>query len=359
MTLTSLKSQGLPFLRRVFRVFKDAAPAAPITEAERYLQDLTPGGAGVAEAVIDRALLDLTKLEELAKRPSNEISLDDASQCFTELNAYMLDGGLSDFDLLFLPAVIRITLNFAARTAHAPELHTWLLRRAQQDFKRLWLSLAGLRLNPFSLGFPVEMAGFKNEFSLLLSSLVGPKGAILVQGAPGSGKTSFLRKSCGSLLSHQIEQRQIVTTYFENKRASAKQFATDVYAGFFNTYLMEIPYLKDALQNTLPSVAEQRAAWMAKQEETIRRYAFLPSHRLEETFEDSTSNDLFRLIVEFIQQHDLALVLLLDDIDGKIRTALSATQLNFLLSLQNECNPCFIMASGKPRGRIPRVIRDK
>jgi hypothetical protein len=206
------------------------------------------------------------------------------------------------------------------------------------------------------------MANFDSQFSLLLASLVGLRGIVRVEGAAGTGKTAFLRKACGSLLSHQIEQKPVVTTYVENKRGNAKQFVIDIYAGFFNRYLLETPHLREALTGTLPFVEEEeRASWMAQYEETIRDSVFLPSHFLETVFDSLKlkANNIFNMIVRFTEVNDLALVILLDDIDGKIRSALSPTQINLLLSLQDECTPCFIIPSSRPRGKIPRPIFDR
>src|SRR6185503_8470252 len=106
---------------------------------------------------------------------------------------------------------------------------------------------------------------------------------------------------------------------------------------------------------------EERASWMAQYEETIRDSVFLPSHFLETVFDSLKlkANNIFNMIVRFTEVNDLALVILLDDIDGKIRSALSPTQINLLLSLQDECTPCFIIPSSRPRGKIPRPIFDR
>lgn len=361
MNLNSLKKLGLPFLHKVLSVFKDAFPSAVSEETVKQLERLTLENSGHEKEVVAEALRELSELQELAKRPRSDVSLDDASQRFTALNVYTPDKRLRNFDLLYLATIIKTTLDFAAAAADKPELQIWLARRAGQDFKQLWLALVGMRMNPFSLRFPIEMANFGDQFSLLLSSLVGQRGIVRIEGGAGTGKTAFLRKACGSLLFHQIEQKPIVTSYLENKRGNAKQFVTDIYSGFFNRYLVETPHLRETLTETLPLVDEQRLAWMAQHEETIRESVFLPSHILESLFDSLKvkANNIFNMIVRFTQVNDLALVILLDDMDGKIRSGLSPTQINLLLSLQDECTPCFIIPSVRPRGKIPRPIFDR
>jgi hypothetical protein len=362
MNLTSLKRLGLPFLQEVLRAFKRAFPSAPIEQTVKDLESLTPEITGLENEVLQEAFKGLSELKDLAKRSRSEISLDDASQRFTALNVYMPDKDLRNFDLLYLAAIIKMTLDFAASAADKPELQGWLTRRVGQDFKRLWLALVGMRMNPFSLVFPIEMANFNDQFSVLLSSLIGRRGIVRIEGGAGTGKTAFLRKACRSLLSHQIEQKPIVTTYLENKRGNAKQFVTDIYAGFFNRYLMETPNLREALTDTLPFVEEEdRAIWMAGHEEAIRESVFLPSHILESVFDSRKMkvNHIFNKIVSFTQVNELALVILLDDMDGKVRSGLSPTQINLLLSLQDECSPAFIIPSVRPRGKIARPIFDR
>lgn len=361
MSLNSLKKLGLPFLQKALRVFKDAFPSAPIEQTVRQVEGITLENSGHPKEVLEHALQDLNKLQDLTKRARSEVSLNDVSQRFTTLNAYMPDKHLLDFDLLYLAAIIKTTLEFAAAAADKPDLQAWLARRAGQDFKRLWLALVGMRMNPFSLGFPVEMANFGDQFSLLLSFLVGPKGIVRIEGGAGTGKTAFLRMACRALLSYQIEQKPIITSYLENKRGNAKQFITDIYAGFFNRYLLETPHLRDALKDSLPFVEELRAPWLVDNEETIRENVFLPSHALEAVFDSRKmkTNDIFNLILRLSQVNDLALVILIDDIDGKIRSGLSPTQINLLLALQDECPPCFIIPSVRPRGKIARPIFDR
>jgi hypothetical protein len=361
MNFAALKKLGLPFLGVTFHAFKETFPSAPLEQTIKHIEDLTTEGCGYSKEVLEAALTDISQLQELTKRTHTAVSLDEASQRFIALNVYMPDKELRAFDLLYLAAIIQTTLRFVDSTASKPELQAWLSRRAAQDFKRLWFALIGMRTNPFSLRYPIKVANFDHQFSSLLSSLIGSRGIVRIEGAAGTGKTAFLRKACGSLLTHQIEQKPIVTSYVENKRANAKQFITDIYAGFFSRYLLEVPHLRESLTESLPFVQELRANWMAEHEETIRESVFLPSHFLESVFDSLKlrANDIFNMIVRFTQLHDLALVILLDDMDGKIRAGLSPTQLNLLLALQDECIPCFIIPSVRPRGRIPSPIFDR
>jgi Cdc6-like AAA superfamily ATPase len=361
MTLNSLKRLGVPFLQMVLLAFRDSVPSVSPDRPCASLKKLTLANAGREEDIVRLALDRLSELKQLGTESPSKVSLDRVSQCFTALNGHMPERELRDFDLLYLSAIIRMTLDFAARVVEEPELHAWLVRRARQDFKRLWFGLVGLRANPFSLSFPTKVPAFEAQFSRLLSHLVGRKGVVLVEGEPGTGKTAFLRKACGLLLSHQIEQKPIVTTYLENKRGSAKQFVTDLYSGFFNQYSMETPHLRQALQDSLPLSPELAESWMLRCEAITKANVFLPSHILESLFETLKlkSTDIFGHLLRFSQATQCALVVLLDDADGKIRPALSATQVNFLLSLQDECIPSFLVVSLRPRGRIARSISDR
>jgi hypothetical protein len=310
-----------------------------------------------ADAAAQQALADLTPLQQLTQR--RRASSDHPAPIFERLNGSMPGALWTDFDCLFLAATVSLTRLSAGSARHG--LESWLNRRAQQDFKRLWLALTGLRVNPFDLDFPTQIPDFDAEFAGLLAGLRGSRGVILVQGGPGVGKTAFLRKACGNLLQHQIEQKPIVTTYVQNKRGSQKQFLIDLYAGFFNHYVLSTRGLRDSLMDSLPLVKEARERRMEDFERTVESAIVLPAHVLEDLLKQQKldANGILNIITEFVAKNELALVILLDDIDGKVRSALSATQINTLLSLQDECSPCFIVGSVKPRGKVPRAISDR
>jgi hypothetical protein len=227
------------------------------------------------------------------------------------------------------------------------EASAWLSRRSAYDYQCSWLAILGLGKNPFVREHPLSVPGFTGPLSELLSLLVSSNDIIRLQGSPDVGKTAFLHKLCESLLSQQLNGRSVLPCYVPNQRSSAKLFAIDIFAGVFTRYSVDSKRLKLAeLFDYSPF------------EELLDEHVVLPGHVIEDIFKKITANDIVRQIALYANSNRLALVVLLDDANGKIRGPLSATQVNTLVFLQQQCEISAVIAATAPDKALPRVLED-
>lgn len=333
------------------------APGLKLLNAlsEAYARDCAPASAAELGALCETASRNAdgaahrklfsevsARLASKGKRPRVE-----SIQALFEAIDNVLARDVTGDALLLAHCTASEMASEASRTHLEPEAAAWLIRRSAYDYQCSWLALVGLGKNPFVREHPSSVPGLAEPVSEILSLLVCSNDIVRIQGGPGVGKTAFLYKLCESLLSQQLNGRSVLPCYVPNQRSSAKLFAVDMFAGLFTRYSVALERLKlSELLEYLPHG------------QLLDEHVVLPGHAIEDLFKKVSENEIVRQIASHANSNRLALIVLLDDASGKIRGPLSATQVNALISLRQQCEVSAVIAVTAPEKALPRVLED-
>jgi hypothetical protein len=239
-------------------------------------------------------------------------------------------------------------LAFVGAAAAEPVMGAWLRRRSTHDFRMAWLTMLGLTVDPFTREHPTSVPGLETEISNILDLLIASGDVIRVQGDPGVGKSALLLKLCEALLSQQLVGRSVLPCYVPNLRTSARQFAVDILAGAVTRHSC-----------TSKRLAISELAPVSLSPNGLDAHIVLPTHLAESACADLTADEILQHISSFVNRGRLALVLLLDDVSGKVRGPISATQLNTLTTLQQQCEASAVIAVSARDKALPRTFEEQ